>query len=735
MGAVEHPDRRIAGGIRMNQEQMFKGAKWIECPGSDSPVFFRKFTASGGEKAEIVICGLGYFKLYINGRKVSDDLLVPNASNYNFRDLTKFEYPLKDELGFRIYCMKYDISDYITDGENTLAVIVGNGYYNQNARDVEGEIVYGTPKLCYIIGKGSGNVLSDSSTLAYKGFVTFNNLYFGEKQDYTLLPRGNDFAPSAEIPAPESEFFIQESPADKVIRSIQPVLLSEENGVKLYDAGENTAGYAVFKCAEKGRKIKVNYAEVLTGKRNYGMHFEEGYQQDEFITDGTDREYIPHFTWHGFRYFKVEGAEPLRVDVVHSDCPVTSSFECDNSVLNWLYEAYIRTQLANMHSGVPSDCPHRERLGYTGDGQLCCEAGMMLLDSKGFYRKWLEDIADCQCRRNGHVQHTAPLMGGGGGPCGWGGAIVEVPYKYYKAFGDKTVLEEFFPKILKYFDYLDERSENGLVWREEVGGWCLGDWLPPEPIKIPEAFVNSCLYVRFMEQAIEIAGIIGKEKEAAHLAEKIEKVKQAIKVAYYSFQQGAFIGDIQGSSCLAARIGLADERVKRNIINKYKSLGQFDTGIICTEALIGWLFEQGEAQVAFDLLSNEKAASFAYMRDHGATTLWENWDGADSHDHPMFGAVTKYLFLYLLGIRQPDDSAAYEKVKISPCFVRGMNRAKGHITTPKGEISVDYVIENGKAKIKVFADESIESVFEYGDIKEKFSGKASFTVEVNYGND
>lgn len=710
---------------------MFCGAEWIENPHSDAPVFFRHFNAVKNEKAEIIISGLGFFKLYINGRKVSDDLLVPNASNYHWRDLTKFEYPLRDELGFRIYCMKYDISDYLKGGDNTIAVIVGNGYYNQYARDCEGQIVYGTPKLNYIIKKGSGNVLCGKDTLTSKGFITFNNLYFGEKHDYNLIPKEKDFVESNVIPAPESEYYIQFSPADKVIRTIKPVLLSEENGVKLYDAGENTVGYAVFRCVEKGKKIKVNYAEVLSGPyRNWGMQFEDGYQQDEFITDGTDREYIPHFTWHGFRYFKVEGAEPERIDVVHSDCPVTSSFECNNRVLNWLYEAYIRTQLANMHCCVPSDCPHRERLGYTGDGQLCAEAGMMLLGSKEFYRKWLYDIADCQCRASGHVQHTAPLMGGGGGPCGWGGAMVEVPYRFYKIFGDKELLAEFLPMMLRYFEYLENHSENGLVCREEIGGWCLGDWLPPEDIKIPETYVNTCLYVKFMQQVVEIGKILGREDEVAFLNERIEKVKKAIDVAYYSFQQRAYIGDIQGSSCLAMQVGMGNENVKNRIIEKYKKLGQFDTGIIATDALIGWLFEVNENQLAFDLLSNEKEVSFAHMADMGATTLWENWNGADSHNHPMFGAVTKYLFKYLLGIQQTEDSAAFRKVIISPRFVNGIDRIKGHITTESGKISVEYKIENGKAKVDVFADERIDAEFNCNGIIKSFKVAESFSIEV-----
>lgn len=729
---MEYKTFRIGGNADMTHEQIFKNAKWIECTGSDSPVFYKKINAVAGEKAEITICGLGFFKLFINGKKVSDDLLVPNATCYSYRDLSLLEYPIRDDISFRIYAMKYDISDYLTDGENTVCVIVGNGYYNQVVRMAEGTVTFGTPKLCYIIEKTSGNVISDETTLSYKGFVTFNNLYHGEHHDYNLLPSESDFAESTVIPAPESEFYIQFSPADKVIRSLKPVLIKDEGETKLYDAGENTVGYAVFRCTEKGKKFKVNYAEEIYDERPYyGIKFDEGYQEDIFVADGKDREYIPHFTWHGFRYFRVNAdVEPVRVDVVHSDCPVTSSFESDNKNLNWLYEAFIRTQLANMHSGVPSDCPHRERLGYTGDGQLCAETSMMLLDSREFYRKWLYDIADCQCKISGHVQHTAPLMGGGGGPSGWGGAIVEVPLKFYKTYADKELLDEFFPKMLRYLDYLESRSENGLVCREEKDGWCLGDWLPPDPIKIPESFVNTCLYVRFMQQVIEAGKILGRESETAHLPERIERVKNAINVAYYSPAMHQYIGDVQGSSSLALEIGLGDEQTKKNIINKYTELGMYDTGIIATDVLTKNLFTFGNAQLAFDLLTSDKEVSFAYMARNGATTLWENWSGRDSRNHPMFGAVTKYIFMYLLGIRQPENSAGYEKIVISPMLVDGMNKAKGHITTPKGKISVEYTKENGKVVFNVYADESIDAVFEFGNVSESFSGNAEFTFDI-----
>lgn len=400
---------------------------------------------------------------------------------------------------------------------------------------------------------------------------------------------------------------------------------------------------------------------------------------------------MPWFTWHGFRYFELtNNAKPVRCEVVHSDCAVTSAFESDSEMLNWLYDAYIRTQLSNMHSGVPSDCPHIERLGYTGDGQLCCEAAMMLIDSQKFYQKWLEDISDCQSTDNSHVQHTAPFMGGGGGPAGWGGAIAVVPYEMYKIYGDRETFRRYLPKILRYFDYLDSRSSGGLVCREDQGGWCLGDWCTPEPIAICEPFVNTALYVKQMLMTKEAAEAIGEKETAQMLGRRIEEKRQAILNAYYSPQTGSFIGDVQGANSFATDIGLGGERTYENTTKKYSAADSFDTGIFGTDILTRVLFERGDANTAFRLLTSKGKGSFYNMKKQGATTIWENWDGERSHSHPMFGAATRYLFSFILGITQEKTSAGYEHILIAPQIPDGLNYASGHITTVRGKISVTF---------------------------------------------
>ena len=508
------------------------------------------------------------------------------------------------------------------------------------------------------------------------------------------LTANSGFQNVIKAPAHETEFFIQDCPADRVERVIKPAKLFDLGEVSIYDMGENISGYPVVSATVDGANITVRCSEEINpdGTLNFDSCDRGQIQKDEYRNAKKGEECMPWFTWHGFRYFELtNNAKPVRCEVVHSNCAVTSSFESDSEMLNWLYNAYIRTQLSNMHSGVPSDCPHIERLGYTGDGQLCCEAAMMLLDSQKFYKKWLEDISDCQSVENGHVQHTAPFMGGGGGPAGWGGAIAVVPYEMYKIYGDKETFRRYLPKILRYFDYLDSHSYGGLVCREEEGGWCLGDWCPPEQITICEPFVNTALYVKQMMMTKEASEAIGESETAAMLEKRIEEKKQAILSAYYSPQTGSFIGDAQGANSFAVDIGLGGERAFNNTKKKYDAADAFDTGIFGTDILTRVLFERGCADTAFHLLTSTGKGSFYNMKKQGATTIWENWDGERSHSHPMFGAVTRYLFSFILGITQEKNSAGYEKIVIAPQIPDGLNRASGHITTVRGEIAVSFI--------------------------------------------
>ena len=663
-------------------------AKWVSAGETcEAPIIFGKlFFTQNVTEAKISICGLGFFELYINGQKISKDILVPAWSDYEPRVNRRIAYPLNDTFNHRVYYMEYTITENLTIGENKIEIWLGNGWYNQHERNAEGDLWYDKPKLAYTVEitdkNGNKSYQHSDENLKWRPSpIYFNNVYFGEKWDYRF-ENLCDSHPVEVVAKPKAPLIKQTCPPDREIRNIIPEKIYGSDNKAVYDVGENITGY--ISCKGKG-KIIIRYAEEID--KNCELDFlsaggEGQIQCDEYYTE-KERTLKPKFSVKGFRYFEVMGeVSDINVIVVHSDIPVTSYFESGNQILNWLYAAYIRTQLDNMHYGIVSDCPHRERLGYTGDGQITCNAAMLTLGCRDLYKKWIYDIMDCQCPETGHVQHTAPFYGGGGGPGGWGSAVVIVPFQYYMHYGDVDILKECYPYMIKWFYYMQSRMENDLIVAEEKGGWCLGEWCTPKQITIPEPLVNTYYFIKSMKIMLQVGEVIGCDINKKDITDQLVRSMTSIKEMYCKEPA------LQGSDAFLLDLGIGDERALESLNERYSKTGEYDTGIFGTPILTKVLFENGYADTAFNLLTSRADTSFYNMMKNGATTLWENWDGRESHNHPMFGAVTECLFEYILGIRPL--SPGYEKIIIDPKEISGLSWAKGHITVKSGVIQVEY---------------------------------------------
>ena len=739
-----------------------KKEHWI-CGGAgcEAPLFRRSFWLDRTERfqsARLEICGLGYFLFYINGKRISDQELMPAMTDYASVLGCETTYPVWEERSaHRCRYLSFDLLPYLKAGENVLAVRLGNGWYHQTERIAEGKFVFGLPKLWFELTLTDADgrqewIESDRQTLWHPGGLLKNNLFLGEVRDLRKEPEGwqypgadlSGWKPAQPVHAPETLLEEQTCPPDRVIRKLYPILIGEYDGRKIYDCRENIAGRVVLSClGKKGECITVRHAEELAADGTLDFESAGGsdqLQQDHYICDGRIQTLHPLFCWHGFRYFETEGpCEVLCAEVIHTDVAVTSSFSCSDPVLNWLYEAYIRTQLDNYHGCVPSDCPHRERLGYTGDGQLTAETAMLLLDAKELYRKWYQDILDSQGAETGHIPHTAPFLGGGGGPGGWGCAVYQVPLAWAKIYGDDSLLVQGYDAILRWFDYMDAHSEKGLVVREEEGGWCLGDWCFPaseEKEQLPEAFINTFYYLHGLQEMMQISEKMNN-KLSIRFAEREKNVKNAFLDAYFDPETGDFCEGRAAGNAYGLALGLGDERTKKHLVEKYEALERFDTGIFGTSMLLEQLFSIGAGDLAVRLLTNDsEAASFAHMKRNGATTLWERWDGRESHNHPMFGACVRLLFTQILGIRmmpaaqppvviptQPDvntqptqalkplngelqppavpASAQHFSYEIRLSSQRQLTWAKGSIQTPDGILSVSWeLLENGEKQVE-----------------------------------
>ena len=735
----------------MEKEYFFGNAKWVgsenRTPDSFS-VLRGYFRIKSVEKVTLYALGLGFFKCYINGKCINPDTFLPLSSDYENSCDPKGEVL----SGHRIYVPCFDITPFVKEGQNLIAIQFGGGWYTHAKR------VFGLPKAIYRIivenGEEAKEYVSCEDCRIGDGYISNYSFVKYEHQSYvnwdsSFEPDFDDslWAQATVTEDLNTEYCETDCPRDALIKEIFPKMLGMgERGV-IYDCGENTTGYPVLRInANEGETVSVLFSEALLEDGSLDMSH---HHQQEFrvISDGTNRTAQGEFTWYGFRYFELIGnAEPLCVKVIHADIPVTSSFESDNETLNWIYNTFVHTMLCNMHSGHPSDCPHIERRGYTGDGQLTCHAVLSTLDAKAFYEKWLQDIADGQDTLSGHIQYTAPYVRSGGGPGGWGCAIVEVPYQLYRHYGDEEILIKYYGNMRRYIDYLEAHSEFGLVTSDKEGEWCIGDWCGPnilypelditphnQQVLLPAAMVNTYFMVKSLEKMREIAMIIGKECDVAEYEDKIELRKNAIRAAYFNKYDGNFVMNVQGANAFAVDIGLGDEKTYPNIVRYYTRLGHYDTGIFATDILTRVLFENGDAALAADIIMNDGDQGYEHWRKNGATTFHEYWDSnrSRSHNHPMFGAPVAYFFEYLLGIKQKDGTAGYTFLVIEPQAVSKFNRMSGHMNTPNGLVSVGYEKKDTQIHFKIVIPSNTKAIFKYSkDERLLDEGLNDFYIEV-----
>lgn len=733
--------------MRETVDCMIENAKWIAATEAEqAPCIEKKFSVGKVRSAILDITGLGYFYAEINGKKVTDDLFNPVFSDYRARSLNNLLYPIADKMTHRVYFCRYDIAEMLKCGDNVLSVYLGNGWYRQTKRTAEGHLEFGNKliarfSLRYVDEQGcEREILSDGTEAWRQTEITDNNIFYGETQDLRVLVKPSEYGDVTVEDDFETIFTLQTCPAERVIRTIAPRLVKQNGNKCVYDAGETVSGRVCLRAyGNSGDVVMVNHSECITKDGTLDVNSSGGdilndrgekqLQLTKYVLDGTNRELYPKFCKQAFRYFEVEGAaEVVCVEVIHACLSERTTFACSNSVLNWLYTAYKRTQLINMHDGFPSDCPHRERLGYTGDGQITASAAMTMFDCESFYRKWIRDICDCQNIDNGHIQHTAPFYGGGGGPVGWGGAVVQVPYAFYLHYGDELLVREVLPHIAEWVDYIVSRTDNGLVCREENGGWCLGDWAMSD-VLIPQEFVNTALFVCMLDKAAFLAKQVERHDLVNRFSELQKRYRESVTNEFFDDETGSFAGGVQGADAFALAAGLGDRRTLDNLVAKYTVNRRFDTGFIGTYVLVEQLLAHDKVDVAFYLLSATAKGSFGYLKRLGETTIWEYLDTKwCSHAHPMFGAVAEFLPKVLLGL--PDKERTNEVV-LRPRFPRKLSYAEGSALYDGKPVEVRWRKTNNTIRYRVFVANGLNvSVVCNGKTTVLSEGKNELTIQL-----
>lgn len=740
-------------------------AAWIGSPSVENPdsfdtpaaPYFRtEFSIDRPIKAaRAYICGLGYYELYLNGQKVGDQVLAPAQTDFGPRHLSHLLYPVRDNGLKRVLYNTHDITTHLHPGRNAVGVILGNGWYNQRARRVEGWMWYGQPRLILQLRlkftDGTSALIGTTPHWKFSTGPILNDAIFtGETYDARLANPAWSHADyddatwtsARAIAAPIGPLMAQMAPYDRVtenlsvtaltrpIRGLEGQIFTPQPGVYGFDCGQNFAGWVRMKVRQPaGTKIQIHYIED-SGLR-YG-------QSDTYIAKGLDEEvYEPRFTWHGFRYIEVNGcATPPQAQAIlgqsaHTDVKPCGAFECSSPLLNQIYANYRRTELAAIHGAVPMDCPHRERLGYGADGHLSAQPAIYSFDTHRLYIKWAQDLADAQGPLSGFVPHTAPFEGGGGGPA-WGSACVLIPWYVYLYYGDRHILGQHYETMKKWVAFLDDcTNQDGIITHEEPGGWCLGDWATPTPIAIPPELVNTCYLAFICNVMANIAAIVHRPDDVAVFRRCFARSKQAVNKAFFNTAHGYYSIGSQGADVFPLAFGLVPpsvhHKVFAHLVHHLESVTHrhFDTGILATPLLLDVLMREGRGDLALSLMSQTTFPSYGWQIAQGATTLWENWNGMGSHMHPMFGSVCAWFFKHLAGIRPDPRMPGFRHFVVQPACLPGLNFVKAHHLSPYGPIktawqrdhrhlTLDMTVPVGSTATIYFPQSDVKAIRESG---------------------
>jgi alpha-L-rhamnosidase len=669
--------------------------------------------------ARAYVTGLGFFELYLNGKKVSEDVLVPNLTAYGKRPGLENNYiSIPDNFReYRVMYLSYDIKELLKKGENAIGAILGNGFYNAPINWTQS---YGTPRflgqiyITYTDGT-EDIIISDRSWKASKSPIVMDLVYGGEHYDARLEQPGwcsagfddSGWEQAAARKAPEGSMKAHMSPTDKVMEKLEPIKIkSLGDGKYRVDFGQEISGWLhlLNVKGEAGQKINIKYiCESPVGDNSYTLK------------GGGPESYAARFTWFVFRETEISGwpgelkPEQLRAEAVNTNIETTGKFESSDTLFNKINQIWVRSQKDNMHGGIASDCPHRERSPYTGDGQVSCVTVMHNFDASAFYTKWIQDILGAQNPQTGYVPNGAPWQPGCGGGVAWGAAMNIMPWEFYLHYGDTDMLKNNYQGMKEYIRYmLTWTNKEGIMFSQapdtaNPNEWLnLGDWAVP--YKLPPVNMVHTFYLwRCADFTSKTAQVLGYTDEAKKYSDLALKTKKAFQNKFYDKEKGTY--GPYGGNIFALKMGVpADQKVR--VIAALKSDlaakgGHLDTGIFGTQFFFEVLAENGMQDLAFEAMNKKTQPSFGWWIEQGATTTWEQWDGSGSRNHPMFGGAITWFYRELAGMNTDPSQPGYRNIIFKPQPARNVTFVSYSNDTPNGLAGVSWKKNLGTFKLDI----------------------------------
>jgi len=678
-------------------------------PEKASVIFRKEYTfAETPSEAKIKICGLGFYHLYIDGKKVGNYALSPLETAYR-------KLALYDE---------FDVTSLLPAGTHTVAVELGNARFSTPKKYWGWRAAYyGDPCLAFEMSVAYADgrreeYVCDESWKCSHGAITHNCYYDGERCDARLEQTGwkeNGFDDSAwqnalRIESPTRR--LEKNEYFHIIKraELDPIAVKKRvNGKTIHIFGENISGWVRIKVqGERGEKVRIRYAESMRDGYLDTVSNADAENIDEYILSGEGIEvYEPSFSFCGFSVVEIMiencMAELLEVKAFHvyADIDGTGHFESDNAKINRLHDVILRTQKSALQS-FPMDSPQRsERLGWMGDAHITDLVCLYNFDMSAYYRKFLEDIALCAHSETGAMPHIAPWHDQFHS-IDWSSGFSIILWDHYLFYRDRAVLEKYAPVLMRYIEFL--KTQGPILPKTRYGDWMSRDegWTRGDPESC-----STLYYLYNLMIAKDVLEALGKD--SSELVNLIEEQKKITLDTFYDAENVIFDGNSQFSLSFALKLGIIPESDVESAVEKLcaniEAHGyHLTTGILGTKYVMEVLRDNGRCNIAMKLLLQDTYPSWLDMT-RGKTTLPEQWDGGKSQNHCMFGSVDGILYSILAGIR------VGKEIEIVPYFAAEVNHVCAATTLAGGKITVEWTRKDSNIELRIIIEGGLEAKY------------------------
>ncbi len=677
------------------------------------------------ERAMAYVCALGYYELYINGQKVDDHVLSPAVSDYSKRGLY----------------LTHDIAPYLKSGKNSIAIWLGRGWSrlllekaSKKAPFVRAQFELGTHTDKPLIVTTDANWKVHPSPITPLGKLQ-SGQYGGERYDSRLEISdwaATDFDDSnwdhAVVYTPPTPIMAaQMSEPNRVLGEVPAQSVTrQEDGSYLVDMGKNFVGWVTYHFPEggpAGSEVHLEYGDKFRDDGSLQSYS----QVDEYVFRGPEAQtFKTRFNYHAFRYMIVKGLEaaPKPKDItgywISTDYTPTSTFTSSNPLLNWIYETSNWTYRCLTLGSYVVDCPHRERLGYGGDSGTSMEMGLTNFNTAPLYSKWLADWRDTQAP-DGDLPHTAPSAQIAGGGPAWSGICITMPWQVYRQYGDTRVLEENYPTMKRWLAFVETKMKDGILAPYYGVGYTslewsfLGDWVSPNRgqgagSRVDDnstLFFNNCYYVHNLQLAAQTATVLGKTEDAANYTRQAEALAARLHERFLNPDGVTYANGEQPYLSMPLLFNITPEAKRPDVMAALresilvKEKGHLNTGMHGTYYMIRYLTDTDQNDLVYSIASKRTFPSWGFMRENGATTIWEEWNGDNSHIHDTLISVGMWFVQGLAGILPDEGHPGFKHFFIQPALVGDLTHVSGTHDTMYGTIESHWKREGDTATYTV----------------------------------